>query len=83
MGGDSAGPPVQALLNASGASNTKYQEATKSLERVSGVGPLTALAFVLTIEEGTYLLRGKGAQGPRIVGATVHRLPLAAPKSGL
>jgi transposase len=32
-------------------SGTKYQEATRRLMQVSGVGPLTALAFVLTIEE--------------------------------
>jgi transposase len=31
--------------------NTKYQEATKYLEQISGVGPLTSLAFVLTIED--------------------------------
>jgi transposase len=32
-------------------SNTKYQEETKRLEQISGVGPLTALTFVLTIED--------------------------------
>jgi transposase len=31
--------------------DTKYQEATKCLEQISGVGPLTALTFVLTIED--------------------------------
>ena len=31
--------------------NTKYLKATKYLEQISGVGPLTALAFVLTIED--------------------------------
>jgi transposase len=30
--------------------NTKYLEATKCLTQISGVGPLTALTFVLTIE---------------------------------
>jgi transposase len=30
---------------------TKYQEATKRLLQVNGVGPLTALTFVLTIED--------------------------------
>ena len=31
--------------------NTKYHEATLRLEQISGVGPLTALTFVLTIED--------------------------------
>jgi len=31
--------------------NTKYQEATRCLTQINGVGPITALTFVLTIED--------------------------------
>ena len=39
--------------------NTKYQEATKCLEQINGIGPLTALTFVLTIEDKDRFARSR------------------------